>query len=80
MAKYDPEMAQRVIVLQVLRDDHPEPWTQAELEQDSTDLDPRAMREGLALLAAEGVVIVEGEKVTASPCARRLDTLEVIGV
>jgi hypothetical protein len=80
MSKYDPKMAQRMIVLQVLRDDHPEQWTRAELEQESPDLDPRAMHDGLARLAAEGVVILDGEAVMASPCVRRMDALELIGV
>lgn len=80
MTKYDPNMAQRMIVFQVLRDDHPERWTRTELQQESPDLDPRAVRDGLARLAAEGVVILDGETVTASPCIRHIDALELIGV
>jgi hypothetical protein len=80
MSNYDPKMAQHVIVLQVLRDDHPERWTRRELERESPDLDPRAICDGLARLAAEGVVILDGETVMASPCARHMDALELIGV
>ena len=80
MTRYDPMMAQHVIVLQVLRDDHPEPWTRAELEQDSPDLDLRAVRDGLARLAAEGVVILNGEHVEASRCARHLDGLGMVSI
>lgn len=78
--KYDLKLAQHVIVLQVLRDDHPEWWTRAELEQESPDLDPRAIREGLARLVAEGVVILDGETITASRCARPIDALELIAI
>jgi len=80
MATYDPMLAQRVIVLQVLDQEHPERWTLAELIQESPDLDPRAMRDGLARLAAEGVVIRDGETVTASRCTRHLDELEVVAI
>jgi hypothetical protein len=78
--KYDSMMAQRVIVLQVLDDEHPEPWTLVELEAESSDLDPRAMRDGLARLAAEGVVILDGEQVRASRCVRHLDQLEIVAI
>lgn len=80
MTRYDSNMAQRMIVFQVLRDDHPEPWTHTELQQQSPDLDPRTVRDGLAGLAAEGVVILDADTVTASPCARHLDALDLIGV
>ena len=80
MTKHDSKKAQRMIVLQVLRDDHPEPWTPTELQRESPDLDPQAVRDGLARLAAEGVVILDGETVTASPCIRHIDALELIGV
>ena len=80
MTNYDPLMAQHVIVLQVLRDDHLGPWTRAELEQDSPDLDLRAVRDGLARLAAEGVVILDREHVEASRCARHLDALGLVAI
>lgn len=70
-------LAQRAVVLQVLRDDHPERWTGVELER---SIEPEAVRAALALLTVEGVVVVDGEMVTASPCARHLDALGLIGV
>jgi hypothetical protein len=66
--------------MQLLRDDHPERWTLGELEHGSPDLDPRVMREGLEQLEADVVVVIDGEQVWASPCARRLDALGLIGV
>lgn len=34
----DPEIAQRAVVLQVLRDDHDERWSRAELEAQAFDV------------------------------------------
>jgi hypothetical protein len=77
-AEREQRIGERGIVLQVLRDDHPERWTRAELEQECSDLDPRAFREGLATLEAEGVVELDGEGVRASLCTQHLDLLEMI--
>lgn len=68
----DEEQVERALVLQVLRDDHPERWTRAELEHEVFDFDPLTVNEGLERLAAEGVLILDGEQVRASACARRL--------
>ena len=73
-------MAERAIILQLLRDDHDERWTPAELVSEITDLGPKAIRAGLAQLVAEGVVVTLDGHVLASRCSRRLDDLELIGV
>jgi DNA-binding HxlR family transcriptional regulator len=73
-------MAERAIVLQVLRDDRPRRWTQAELEHAISDLDPQTVRSALATLEAEGVVVVDGEEVKASRAARHLDAIELVSV
>lgn len=75
-------VAERAIALQVLRDDHPERWTGAELEAETSDLEPGAVKEALGELATVGVLIVDadGEHVEASQCARHLDWLDLIGV
>jgi hypothetical protein len=73
-------IAGRAIVLQVLRDDHEEWWTRAELLEEVDDIDPAIATAELQRLADEGVVIVDGERVTASPCALCLDALDLIGV
>jgi hypothetical protein len=66
---------QRVVVLRVLRDDHPQWWTRAELER---DLGPTALTGAVAKLAADDVVQVDGERVRASRSARHLDALDLI--
>jgi len=73
-------IAERAIVMQILRDDHPQPWPRAELEREVSDIEPLLIGDALAQLHAEVVVVVEGEQVQASRCARYLDTLELIAV
>ena len=69
---------QCLVVLQVLRDDHPEPWTRVELDRELYDLNPDAITVALECLQEQGVVQVEGERFCASPCARHLDALGFI--
>ncbi len=76
----DEVQVERAIVLQVLRDDHPERWTRAELEAEVFDFDPLTVNEALTRLEAEGVVILDGENVEASRCARRMDALELVSI
>jgi hypothetical protein len=66
---------QRAVVLQVLRDDHPQWWTRTELER---DLGPTALTGAMAKLAADDVIQVDGERVRASRCVRHLDALGLI--
>ena len=73
-------MAQRAIALQLLRDDHPEQWTRAELRRKASDFDAGAFADGLAQLVAEGVAIVDGKTISASRCARHLDWLELVSI
>jgi hypothetical protein len=78
MTTVDPleqDGTQCVVVLQLLRDDHPEPWTRAELERELYDVDPDAIGVSLERLHERGVVLREGERFSASPCARHLDSL-----
>lgn len=74
------EIAQRAIVLQLLRDDHPERWSRAELEREVSNIEPLDISDALARLNADGVVELEGEHAQASACARYLDALELICV
>jgi hypothetical protein len=76
----DEVQVERAIVLQVLRDDHPERWTRAELEAEIFDFPPVIVNEALVRLEAEGVVILDGEDVEASRCARRMDALELVSI
>jgi hypothetical protein len=70
----------RPIVLLVLDSDHAEVWSRAEIERALNDTDPLTINDALADLEAEGVVILAGEQVRASRCARQLDGLGVICV
>ncbi len=71
---------QYLVVLQVLRDDHPEPWTRTELDGKLHDVDREAIGVALEYLREQGVVQVKGERFSASPCARHLDALGFIGI
>jgi hypothetical protein len=73
-------MAGRAIVLQVLRDDHEEWWTRAELLEEVDDIDPAIVNAELLRLAREGAVLIDGERVKASPCARCMDALGLVAI
>ncbi len=73
-------MAQRVIVLQLLRDDHPEQWTRQELEAEIGDIPERTILAALVYLAIEEVLEVDENGVQASKCARYMDELDLIAV
>jgi DNA-binding HxlR family transcriptional regulator len=66
---------QCVVVLQALRDDHPQPWTLADLDRELVDVGPDAITVALDRLAEQGVVVRKGEQITVSACARHLDDL-----
>ena len=78
--RIDLTLVQRAIILQVLRDDHPEKWTRAELEQQLSDIEPLTVSDALAGLAIAEVVSVDGESVCAARCVRHLDILGLLGV
>jgi hypothetical protein len=73
-------VAQRAIMLQVLRADHVEPWTRAELESEIYDIEPLAISDALAVLDTDGVVHVKGEEVRASRAAQRMDALGMVSI
>jgi len=70
---------ERGIVLTLLAEHHDERWTREELAA-SLRVDRSTLDAGLERLHAEGVLLLDGEDVLASPCARRIDALELIGV
>ena len=76
----DDEIAERAIVLQVLRDDRDERWARAELEGEIYDIEPLAISEALERLREAGVVHLAGEQVWASRCARHLDLLGMVSI
>jgi hypothetical protein len=82
-AAIDPEerKIKRAIVLQVLRDDHSERWTRAELERQLSDLPPEGVEAAAEDLVAEGVLTAgDDETVRASLCARTLDALALVSI
>lgn len=76
----DPQIAERAIVLQLLRDDRDEQWSRAELEAELDNVEPLALSDAIAGLERHGVVVVQGEHVVASRCARQLDELGLIAI
>jgi hypothetical protein len=70
---------ERLLVLLLLRADHPR-WSRSELEADLYDVDRDAIRRSVAYLAAVGVATLDGTTVEASPAARRIDALCMIGI
>jgi uncharacterized protein (DUF111 family) len=74
------DIAERAVVLQVLRDDRDERWSRAELEHEIYDIEPLAIGEALERLREEGVVHLSSEFVWASRCARRLDALGMVSI
>jgi hypothetical protein len=76
----DPRIVERAIVLQLLRDDHPERWSLKQLERRLDDATPEAISNAIASLDASGVIYQLDEFIGASRCARHLDWLGLIGV
>ena len=76
----EPRNIERAIILQLLRDDHDKRWSRAELEAEVNDVEPSVLRSTIAELERQGVVVAQDEHVLASPCARRLDELGLVGV
>lgn len=67
----------RAIVLELLEDR--ERWTRDELAA-AVHVDRSALDSAIERLTADGVAFLDGEDVLASPCARRIDALDLIGI
>ncbi|MHB8490640.1 MAG: hypothetical protein ACYDA6_00275 [Solirubrobacteraceae bacterium] len=74
------EIAERAIVLQLLRDDHDRVWWRAEIETVLGDMAPLTLEHALGSLADAGVVELRGERAMAGPATVRLDALGLIAV
>ncbi len=74
----DPAIVERSIVLELLRDDHEEWWTLAELGREIYDIAGPAIAEAALRLRDSGVAELDGERVRASPCLRYLDGLGMV--
>jgi hypothetical protein len=70
---------ERAIVLQLLRDDHPRPWSPEELCSE-VRADPGAVERAVRRLGADGVLCRAGKEVSAARAARRLDELGLIAL
>jgi len=44
------------------------------------DIDPEIVNAQLLRLAGEGAVLIDGERVKASPCARCMDALGLVAI
>lgn len=71
---------ERAIVLQVLRTDHRERWSDKQIERAIPDFKPEAIRKAIVRLEAGGVICCLDEFVGASRCAQYLDSLELISI
>ena len=76
----DTYVEQRAVVLQLLRKDHRQRWSLKQLEHELYDIEPETIDEAVAKLEAEGVIYRLDEFIGASHCARRLDSLDLIGI
>lgn len=70
---------ERGIVLELLSEDHDERWSREDLAT-SLCVDRSVLDAAIERLRTDGVLLLDGEHVLASSCARRLDALELIGV
>jgi len=70
---------ERAIVLELLSEDHDERWPRDELAA-SLRAHYSTLDAAVEHLSDAGVLLLDGEDVLASPCTRRIDALELIGV
>jgi DNA-binding HxlR family transcriptional regulator len=76
----DPCIAERAIVLQVLRYDRDARWSLAELEVEAFDVVPAVLSAALADLERHGVVVRCDDGYVASRCAWHLDALGMVSI
>lgn len=74
-------MAQRAIVMQLLRDDHDRLWRRTQLRRQLPDIGGVVFKMALKLLAEEGcIALLRGSAMRASICAQHLDELGLVGI
>ncbi len=76
----DLETAERAIILQLLRDDHPVPWTRREIKREVYDIKGRVLDQALARLEADEVVTLAGKEVWVSLAVRHVEDLGMIAI
>jgi len=70
---------ERVVLLHLLTEDR-ERWTREQLQAALVDVDPEAIDEALRTMAELGLTVADGESFAASPGARRVDAMGLIGI
>jgi hypothetical protein len=79
LGECDPRI-ERAIILQLLRDDHGDRWSRAELEVEISNVEPLDISDALARLDQDSIVQISGESVSAPLAVRRLDELGLIAI
>lgn len=70
-------LVENLIVLQVLRDDHPDGWSITELHAE-IGYEREDITDAVESLRAVGVVALDGEQVQPSQATARIDDLDLI--
>jgi hypothetical protein len=73
-----PDVTERAIMLQVLRDDHEVRWSRAELEREIFDVEPIDIADAIEHLRQEGLLHILHGEVIASRAALHLDQLGMV--
>jgi DNA-binding HxlR family transcriptional regulator len=73
-------IAERAIVLQVLREDRDVRWSLAELQTEAYDVDPQTLNDALERLGRHGVVVRCDDEYVASRSALHLDALGMVSI
>ncbi len=76
----DTHFERRIIIQQLLCDDHTERWTRKQLQRAFSDIAPETIDEALTELETAGVVWRLDDYVGASRCVRHLFALHLIGI
>ncbi len=77
MPKHADTRVQRPLVLQVLKRCA---VTRTAIQDALSDIEPSVIDEGLHALENQDVVLIEGERITATICTRYLDDLGLISL
>jgi hypothetical protein len=75
---HERRAVERLLVLALLRSDHVERWSQAELERELAGTLAREVEAALRGLATKGLACIEAEHAWASLPTRALDDLDMI--
>jgi hypothetical protein len=76
----DTHFEQRIIIHQLLRDDHTERWTPKQLQRVFSDIEPEVIAEAVAEMEEAGVAWRLDNYIGASRCARHLFSLDLITI